>query len=113
MEIAGISDEKGVLEILDDIIKSINARVGNDYSAGILKHYKTKRERLAEFFKNKFKKSDFTLSMVDYNFLNLVAICMKIKYILKQSAGITCLKNQKKDFDLGHCFESDFRSHQN
>jgi hypothetical protein len=48
-KLLGVSYEKGVLEILDIIIKGIEARVGNDYSKGTLKHYKTTRERLFEF----------------------------------------------------------------
>jgi len=41
-----VSDEKGVLEILDIIIKGIEGWLGNDYSGWTLKHYKTTRERL-------------------------------------------------------------------
>ena len=37
----GVSDEKGALEILDGIINGVEARIGNDYSEGTLKHYKT------------------------------------------------------------------------
>ena len=39
-KLLGVSNEKGVLEILDRIIKGIASRVGNDYSEGTLKHYK-------------------------------------------------------------------------
>jgi len=71
-KLQGVSDEKGVLEILNIIIKGIEARVGNDYSEGTLKHYKTTRQRLYKFFKTKFRRNDLTLSMVDYNFFEFV-----------------------------------------
>jgi hypothetical protein len=46
-KLLGVSNEKGVLEILDGIINGIRARVGNDYSVGTLNRYKTTtRERL-------------------------------------------------------------------
>ncbi len=48
-KLLGISDEKGVVEILDIIIQGIEERVGNDYSEGTLKHYKTTRKRLTFF----------------------------------------------------------------
>ncbi len=50
-KLLGVSDEKGVLEILDGIIKGIKGRVGNDYSEGTLKHYRTTRGRLLEFLR--------------------------------------------------------------
>ena len=53
-KLLGASNEKSVLEILDIIIKGIVACVGNDYSEGTLKHYKTTRERLLEFLKKRW-----------------------------------------------------------
>jgi len=69
-KLLGISNEKGLLEILDGIIKGIEARIGNDYSEGTLKHYKTTKERLIKFLKKRFGRNDIDLSLVDYNFLN-------------------------------------------
>ena len=37
-KLLGVSDEKGVLEFLDGIIKGIEARIGTDYLQGTLKH---------------------------------------------------------------------------
>ena len=37
-KLLGITDERGVLEVMDGIIEGITARVGNDYSEGTLKH---------------------------------------------------------------------------
>ncbi len=65
----GVNDEKGVLEILDIVIKGIDARVGNDYSEGTLQHYKTTRERLLEFLKKKFGRNEIGLSLIDYSWI--------------------------------------------
>ncbi|WP_159516878.1 site-specific integrase [Sunxiuqinia indica] len=92
----GVSDEKGVIEILDNIIKGIEARVGNDYSEGTLKHYKTSRERLAHFFKIKLRKNDFPLSMVDYSFLNSFDLYLKTEHRLKPNTVLTYHKHLKK-----------------
>lgn len=100
-KLLGVSDEKGVLEILDGIIKGIEARVGNDYSPGTLKHYKTTRERLAEFIKTKFGKNDLTLSMVDYNFLNSFDIYLKTEYQLRSNTALTYHKHLKKALNTG------------
>lgn len=100
-KLAGISDEKGVLEIMDIIVKGIDARVGNDYSEGTLKHYKTTRQRLLEFLKKKFGRNDIGLSLVDYSFLNSFGICLKTEYQLKPNAALTYHKHLKKAMNTG------------
>ncbi len=100
-KLQGVSDEKGILEILDVIIKGIEARVGNDYSEGTLKHYKTTRERLVEFLKTKLGKDDLMLSMVDYNFLNSFDIYLKTEYQLKPNTALTYHKHLKKALNTG------------
>ena len=100
-KLQGVSDEKGVLEILDIIIKGIEARVGNDYSEGTLKHYKTTKERLLEFLKKKFGRNDIGLSLVDYSFLNSLDIYLKTKYQLKPNTVLTYHKHLKKALNTG------------
>ncbi|MFA5328560.1 MAG: site-specific integrase [Prolixibacteraceae bacterium] len=84
------------MEILDGIIKGIEARVGNDYSEGTLKHYKTTRERVKEFHKKQFGKNDRPISLVDYNFLNSFDIYLKTCYQLKPNTALTYHKHLKK-----------------
>ncbi|MFA5328753.1 MAG: site-specific integrase [Prolixibacteraceae bacterium] len=100
-KLLGVSDEKGVLEILDIIIKGIDARVGNDYSEGTLKHYKTTRERLLEFLKKRFGRNDIGLSLVDYSFLNSFDIYLKTEYQLKPNTALTYHKHLKKALNTG------------
>ena len=100
-KLQGVSDERGVLEILNIIIKGIEARVGNDYSQGTLNHYKTSRERLMEFLKKKFGRNDIGLSLVDYSFLNLFDIYLKTEYQLKPNTALTYHKHLKKAMNTG------------
>ncbi|MGV8137402.1 MAG: site-specific integrase [Mangrovibacterium sp.] len=95
-KLLGVSDEKGILEILDHIIKGIEARVGNDYSEGTLKHYKTTRDRLFEFFKTRFGRNDLPLSQVDYNFLCSFDLYLKAELFLKPNTTVTYHKHLKK-----------------
>jgi len=95
-KLLGVSDEKGVLEILDSIIKGIEARLGNDYSKGTLKHYQTTSERLKEFLKRQYGKNDFSISIVDYNFINSWDIYLKTKYRLKPNTVLNYHKHLKK-----------------
>ena len=95
-KLLGVSDEKGVLEILDNLIKGIELRVGNDYSDGTLKHYKTTRERIKEFLKKQFGKNDLPLSLIDYNFLNSFDIYLKTCHHLKPNTALTYHKHLKR-----------------
>jgi len=100
-KLKGVSDEKGILEILDIIIKGIEARVGNDYSKGTLKHYKTTQERLIEFLKRRFGRNDIGISLVDYSFLNSFDIYLKTEYQLKPNTALTYHKHLKKALNTG------------
>lgn len=95
-KLLGVCDEKGVLEILDHLIKGIELRVGNDYSDGTLKHYKTTRERIKEFLKKQFGRNDLPISHVDYYFLNSFDIFLKTCHQLKPNTALTYHKHLKK-----------------
>ena len=100
-KLLGVSNEKGLFVILDDIIKGIEARVGNDYSEGTLKHYKTTRARLIEFLRKRFGWNDIGLSLVDYSFLNSFDTYLKTKYQLKPNTALTYHKHLKKTLNTG------------
>jgi site-specific recombinase XerD len=100
-KLLGVSNEKGLLEILDGIIKGIEARIGSDYSEGTLKHYKTTRERLFEFLKKRFNRNDIGISLVDYSFLNSLDIYLKTEYQLKPNTVLTYHKHLKKALNTG------------
>ncbi len=108
-KLLGVSDEKGVLEILDDIINGIAARIGNDYSEGTLKHYKTTRERLAKFFKTRFVRNDLSLSMVDYGFLNSFDLYLKNRAFAKAEYCPNLPQTFKEGVEHSNCHEFAFR----
>jgi len=95
-KLLGVSDDKGVLEILNNLIKGIELRVGNDYSDGTLKHYKTTRERIEKFLKKQFGKNDLPLSLVDYNFLDSFDIYLKTCHQLRPNTALTYHKHLKR-----------------
>ncbi|WP_159516933.1 phage integrase SAM-like domain-containing protein [Sunxiuqinia indica] len=97
-KLLGISNNKGVLEVLDGIIKSIDSRIGNDYSEGTLKHYKTSRKRLAGFFKSKFGRTDLALTAVDYNFLSSFDLYLKAELRLRPNHQRSRKVNHKENF---------------
>jgi site-specific recombinase XerD len=95
-KLRGVSGEKGVLEILDTIINGIERRIGNDYSEGTLKHYKTTYSRLSEFIKIRFGRTDLLLSMIDFDFLNSFDLYLKTDLWLKPNTALTYHKHLKK-----------------
>ncbi len=95
-KLRGVSEEKGVLEILDSIINGTEGRIGNDYSEGTLKHYKTTYSRLSEFIKIRFGRTDLLLSMIDFNFLNSFDLYLKTDLWLKPNTALTYHKHLKK-----------------
>ena len=100
-KLLGINNEKGVLEILDIIIKGIEVRVGTEYSKGTLNHYKTTSERLLKFLKKRYRRNDINLSLVDYSFLNSFDIFLKTEYQLKPNTALTYHKHLKKALNTG------------
>ncbi len=68
-ELTGISDSHTLFEIFDYYIDTISAQLGNGFSAGTLKHYKTSKNRLQEFVKKKFRKLDVDILDIDYAFI--------------------------------------------
>jgi len=68
-ELTGISDTHTLFEIFDYYINIISSQIGNGFSAGTLKHYKTSKNRLQEFVKKKYRKLDVNILDVDYSFI--------------------------------------------
>ncbi len=92
----GVNNDKGVMEVLDNLIKGIESRVGDDYSQGTLRHYKTTQVRIKEFLKKQFKRNDLPISLVDYNILNSFDIYLKSHLCLKPNTALTYHKHLKK-----------------
>jgi site-specific recombinase XerD len=66
--------------VFDYYIATIKSQVGMGFSQGTLKHYKTSKNRLAEFIRLTIRKKDIVLDLIDYHFINSFDIFLKEKY---------------------------------
>jgi site-specific recombinase XerD len=98
--VSGISEEHTILEIFEHHIKTIEAQIGNGYAIGTLKHYKTAKNRLVNFIKEKYHKKDIRLDSIDYKFLSSFDICLKEKYHNNQNTAWAHHKHLKKVLDV-------------
>jgi len=85
----GNHKEKGLIEVFNLVINDVEAKVGNDYSDGTLKHYKTSKKRLLEFLKAKMSKTDIGLSKVDFGFLTAFDLFLKTDKIVMPNTALT------------------------
>lgn len=83
----GKSVTKGLMEVFDEVIVSIEARLHNGYEYATLKQYRTTRNRIKEFINIYKGTKDISLSRIDYHFLNSFDIHLKKTY---NSAPNTC-----------------------
>jgi len=95
-KLIGFSDEKWLLEIFDIVVKNVEARLGKDYSAGTLKHYRTSQKRIEEFVKNHEGKKDILLSNVDFNFLSSFDVYLKRTFNTMPNTALSYHKHLKK-----------------
>lgn len=109
-----LSNEKGLLEVFDMVVKNIESRVGKDFSYGTFKHYITSRKRLEEFIKKHTSNSDILLSKVNYSFLNAFDIYLKIEKGVVSNTALSYHKHVKKTFNtaisLGYIIRNPYES---
>jgi hypothetical protein len=68
--ITGVKSKDYFIELFENTIASIEKKLGNGYSKGTLKHYRTTLSRLKEFVKKYYLRKDIEITRVDYTFLN-------------------------------------------
>ena len=95
-KLIGFSDEKGLLEIFDIVVKDVEARLGKDYSAGTLKHYRTSQKRIEEFVKNHEGRKVILLSNFDFNFLSSFGVYLKTTFNTMPNTALSYHKHLKK-----------------
>jgi hypothetical protein len=83
----GESNCKGVLEVFDYYLDSIENNLGKGYAYKILEHYRGSRRKLAVYLKYVLKKKEIPLHGVDYDFLNGFDIYLKRKYKIHQNTA--------------------------
>jgi len=116
----GNRKEKGLLEVFDSVVSSIEARLDKDYSLGTLKHYKTTKKRLVEFLKTRSDRNDIALSKVDYSFVNSFDVFLKTEKNVMPNTALTYHKHVKKVFNtaislgyVSHCPYESFKPTRN
>ena len=111
-EFLGKSDSKGILEIFDYYLKTIENNIGHGYAYRTLKHYRVSRKKLAEFINSKLRKKEIPITSVDYNFLNQFDMFLKSKYGVHQNTAWNYHKHIKRVMNLavsmGHLDKSPY-----
>lgn len=92
----GKSFTKGFIEVFDEVIANIEARLNKDYEFATLKQYRTTRNRIKEFINIYSNKKDIPVSKIDYQFLNSFDIYLKKTYNSNLNTAWTYHKHIKK-----------------
>ncbi len=100
----GNRKEKGLLEVFDSVVNSIEARLDKDYSLGTLKHYRTTKKRLVEFIKISTERNDIALSKIDFSFLSSFDVFLKTKKNVMPNTALTYHKHLKKVINTAIAF---------
>jgi site-specific recombinase XerD len=111
-EFLGKSDSKGILEVFDYYLKTIENNIGHGYAYRTLKHYRVSRKKLAEFLKTKLRKKEISITSIDYNFLNQFDMFLKSEYGVHQNTAWNHHKHLKRVINLavsmGHLDKSPY-----
>jgi hypothetical protein len=99
-KLLGHSNGKGLIEIFDVVVKSIEEKLSKDYSFGTLMQYKTTRKRLGEFLKIREGRKDIPISNIDFNFLNSFDVYIKNTYHVSTNSALNYHKNFKKVLNI-------------
>ena len=101
----GESNHKGVLEVFDYYLDTIENNLGKGYAYKTLEHYRGSRRKLAAYLKDVLKKKEIPLHGVDYDFLNGFDIYLKRKYKIHQNTAWNYHKHLKRVFNLAISLE--------
>ncbi|WP_372776795.1 site-specific integrase [Mangrovibacterium sp.] len=99
-KLLNIDDSTGILIVFDYYLNSIREKENKGYSSRTYKHYKTSRKRVAEFIKHQYKKADFSVSSINYNFLDSFDIYIKKKYGIHQNTAWNYHKHLRRVLNL-------------
>ncbi len=104
-EFLGKSNSKGVLEVFDYYLKTIENNIGHGYAYRTLKHYRVSRKKLAELIQTKHRKKDIPITSIDYNFLNQFDMHLKTEYRVHQNTAWNYHKHLKRVINLAISME--------
>lgn len=101
----GTNDSKGILTIFDYYLESMLSKLGRGYAMETYKHYKSSRKRLAAFIKHKYKRIDYPLESIDYQFLDAFDMYLKQKFNVHKNTAWNYHKHLRRVLNLAVSME--------
>ena len=101
----GTNNSKGILTVFDYYLDSMLSKLGQGYAMETYKHYKSSRKRLAAFIKYKYRKTDFPLESIDYQFIDAFDIYLKKKFDVHQNTAWNYHKHLRRVLNLAVSME--------
>jgi integrase len=99
-KLLNIDESKGVLMVFDYYLNNMFSKLNKGYSLETYKHYKSSRKRLSEFIRIHYKRSDYSLTDINYKFLNGFDIFLKKDFDVHQNTAWNYHKHLKRVLNL-------------
>ncbi|MCU4174005.1 site-specific integrase [Carboxylicivirga sp. N1Y90] len=99
-EFIGEKRTKGILEVFDYYLKTIENNIGHGYAFSTLQHYRVSRKKLYQFMMSVFNRQDVKLSQIDYNFLNQLDMYLKTEFKVHQNTAWNYHKHLRRVLNL-------------
>ncbi|MCT4589485.1 MAG: site-specific integrase [Carboxylicivirga sp.] len=99
-DVLQIDTNKGVLCVFDYYLNLIDQKLNKGYSKETLKHYKTSRNRLAQFIAWKYRRFDINVSDIDYRFLDAFDMYLKMNCSVHQNTAWNYHKHLRRILNL-------------
>jgi integrase len=96
---------EGLLKTFDYYLYTIQSNIGKGYAFKTLEHYKGSRKKLAEYINVHLRKSDISLNVIDYKFLNGFDVYLKNEYKIHQNTAWNYHKHLKRVLNLAISLE--------
>ena len=100
-----VDQDKGILAVFDYYLESILAKLNKGYSMETYKHYKSSRKRLADFIRVHYKKTDFPVRTINYQFLNSFDSYVKKTFNNQQNTAWNYHKHLRRVLNLAISLE--------
>jgi hypothetical protein len=101
-KLLNVQESKGILAPFDFYLESILAKLNKGYSMETYKHYKSSKKRLADFINSKLKRTDISVQLIDYKFLDAFDIFTKNGFNIVQN---TIVEMALKKLSSSRCME--------
>lgn len=99
-KLLNIDESKGILKVFDYYLNSILEKLNKGYSMETYKHYKSSRKRLGSFIKYQYKRADYPIDSINYNFLDAFDVYLKNKFKVHQNTAWNYHKHLRRVLNL-------------